>query len=993
MPRIPTRPAFGPSTTRPARGFTMIELLVTLSVLALIALALSAVLMTANRGKTSTVNYIESAQAARSALEMIAIDLRSAGYGADLDATPTPQPPIAYVDSVELILAENLQPTSNPLLGPVAYNPLGSPRPHPLEGSPWTPATKYRTGAELIRYTLDATNDGVVNGGDMTASVTAKRTKNPDDYVLMRQVYGDSTNNVPNFNGPQNDQIALVSKPGGANPPLFTVYLRGFNTPWNWAGGAIPVAELKNIDRVVVNVTATSAKPDTRGQYAQTVFTTEVNTSRNVPNWGVPTYAVTGFVYNDANLNHVMDGELGIPGVTVRLGPSYTAYTNAAGGYVIKAPAGTYTLRHVPLPTHGAFDVPDSVVLTVPPATAHSFADTLRHGGSAYVLVYHDMNGNLIRDAGESGKASVRVRLDPAGTIGYTDAYGYLSLFVQTGGYTLTCTPPDSFMVASPNPIVGNMTDGGFANHEFALMENGKGTIKGKVFRDNNRDGALQAEPGIKSVWVGVTTDGGVTIQGYAYTDDNGDYSIDVPVNDPPRTSPYSIYIIVPSGYFPTSRTAITGVLNNNNFGVVNYQIITLNASRVLSLGSANLMEKDWTGSNTNHQHGDADIVLGADAGGTDNISVWFNQYDSSPLFSPDPTAPPLGTYGYTRNAANSVLSLAVDTLDANVSPFNRPDIATGTQYAAAGNLFVWFNQNSSGNYGILPAAATRAYRTQDNGDVQSVLAYDCAGGNSMDLIAGTKSPTAGTGTIEIWRSDNGVTPDYGRLEVYPPSGSIPGNKLGEVTAMRLADLDNDGLSDLVVGTKTGATTGQVLFFHNEGKSSLFSRFTYRSSHDLDSWAVTSLACLDVNGDGYTDVVAGTRTGPNTGQLLYFRNEYSTPFTFVVDRKVGAPGIVTALIAGDFGGDPSHMDIAMGWRDSDTGYGGGVEVFFCDIGTLPSSGTDPSGGAVFNFVPALTDNNFNYGIYPSTPAPPFLTDLAAGIKASPTTGAIVVFIR
>ena len=83
----------------------------------------------------------------------------------------------------------------------------------------------------------------------------------------------------------------------------------------------------------------------------------------------------------------------------------------------------------------------------------------------------------------------------------------------------------------------------------------------------------------------------------------------------------------------------------------------------------------------------------------------------------------------------------------------------------------------------------------------------------------------------------------------------------------------------------------------------------------------------------------------------------------------------------------------MGWRSSDTGYGGGVQIFYCDIGKLPDIGVDPSAGAVFNFVPALTVSNFNYGVYPSTPTPPFLTDLAAGVKASATTGALVVFIR
>jgi len=101
---------------------------------------------------------------------------------------------------------------------------------------------------------------------------------------------------------------------------------------------------------------------------------------------------------------------------------------------------------------------------------------------------------------------------------------------------------------------------------------------------------------------------------------------------------------------------------------------------------------------------------------------------------------------------------------------------------------------------------------------------------------------------------------------------------------------------------------------------------------------------------------------------------------------------VTSLVAADLGG-LSYPDLAMGWRSSDTGYGGGVQIFYCDLPAMPGTGVDPSDGSVFNFVPALTVNNFNYGTYPSTPTPPFLTDLAAGLKSSPTTGALVVFIR
>ena len=162
----------GPAFGRSPRGFTMVELMVTLTVIAIVALALTAVLMTANRGKTSTMNNIESAQAARSAMDMIADDLRSAGYGADQDATP-PQQPIVYVDSTELILCENLQPYPDgtaPHAPPLAYNPTGSPKPAPLNGTAWQPPMKYRTGAELIRYTLDVNNDGQVNANDLTGN-------------------------------------------------------------------------------------------------------------------------------------------------------------------------------------------------------------------------------------------------------------------------------------------------------------------------------------------------------------------------------------------------------------------------------------------------------------------------------------------------------------------------------------------------------------------------------------------------------------------------------------------------------------------------------------------------------------------------------------------------------------------------------------------------------------------------------------------------------
>ena len=45
----------------------------------------------------------------------------------------------------------------------------------------------------------------------------------------------DSTGWVAGNNGGTIERVALVETPGGANPPMFQVYLRGNPTPWSWA--------------------------------------------------------------------------------------------------------------------------------------------------------------------------------------------------------------------------------------------------------------------------------------------------------------------------------------------------------------------------------------------------------------------------------------------------------------------------------------------------------------------------------------------------------------------------------------------------------------------------------------------------------------------------------------------------------------------------------------------------------------------------------------
>jgi prepilin-type N-terminal cleavage/methylation domain-containing protein len=981
------------------RGFSLIELMIGLVLLTIVAVALTMVLMNSSRSRTTTMNQLESTQAAGAAVDMIARDVRSAGYDVDADATPTPQPPIAYIDSLELIISENLVPypdnaTPQP---PLAYDPVGAPRPRPLDGTVWQPTMKYRSGAELVRYTLDLNNDGAVDPADLATldGADARRTRNPNDYVLAREVFGDSTGNVAGNNGGSTERVAIVSRPGGTVPPIYTVYMRGLSTPWDWSTGPVPAARLGDIERVEVRVSSPSTKPDWRGNYANTELRTSVSTMRNSPEIGPPTHLVDGYIYEDANHNGNKDGgEAGLGGANVRLGRVYSTYSASNGYFNFRVPSGSYTLRHTPPAGYGVWTNPDSFVVNLASTTiTRSFGDTARAGGFVAIHTFNDLNANGVQDTGEPPLGALRVSLTPGTDVAYTDGSGDASMFAAVGGYSVSVRAPDSLVATTPNPVSGSMTNGGSASLSFGFQVSLTGTIRGKVYRDNNRNAVFDGiETGIQNVYVSVTPDGGLTTLGYAYTDASGDYSITVPANDPPRTRPYMVLCVPPSGFFPTSSTALPnqyvtvgGILTGRNFGVATYQIITLNASRVLCLAPADLIEKDWNGSHTEQARADKDLVLGADAGGTDNISVWFNNYASTPLFSSTPS--------YSRNAPNSVMAIAADTLDSS-PPASRPDIVTGTKNATTGNFFVWLNQNSSGNFGYFPTAFSpgMSYMTNDNGDVQAVLTFDCAGGAMPDIIVGTKSPTTGRGTIEVWQNDDADPPTFRQQEVYPSAGNIPGNRMGEVTAMALADIDGDGQKDLVVGTRTGLYTGELLLFQYVSKAD-GNRFINRSGYSISDGEVTSLACADVDRDGQMDIIVGVEESSATGSLRYYHNK-SRLLSFGLDmvREVPTPGIPTSLVAADLGGG-TGSDIAMGWRQTTTSYAGGILIYYTDLLMLPFTGVDPSAGSIANFVPAVCSDNFNFGVEPTMPSPPYLADLATGVKSGPSTGALVVFIR
>lgn len=981
------------ASSRQSRGFTLIELVITLGVLALVTTIVVGFLIHSSAQKALISNEVSSTGMARSALDMMSRDLRCAGFNTDITYA-TPQPPIAYVDSMQVIMCADLQPfpdTSAAARGiPLAYDPNGSPRPKPLVGTSWTPSTRYRTGAELVRWTLDLNNDGIVDATDLADpdAADANHTSNPDDYELCREVYGDSTGGVKGNNGGTRERIALIMKPGGTRPPLFRVYLTGDTQPWNWSNGPIPATRLNEIVRIEMNVVASSANKNFSGRFAETPLTTSVSSIRNAPNYKFQSYTVSGVVYNDANKNRVKDGtETGISGCVVTLGGYMSQNTGTSGSFSFGVPAGTYVLKHTPPANYGVFTTPDSFIVTVGPSVVKNFADTAQAGGWLTLTVWNDQDHDKTIDGAEKGLASVVVTVNGLDDVYVTDDNGLASVFIPVGTFQVHAALPDSFVYSTSDPLSVTMANGQTKTGKTGMYIFDSGVVAGTVFNDTNNNGT--ADTGEKTV-PGATISCTLPDSTYLYTlsDSKGDYALRLPVNDPPHTTPYSVQCSPPTGYASGSKMVKTGIyvklnqiVSNQDFAIGSFARTEYQFNEpIASMTLADFIEDDWVLSSTSFAHQDIDMATGSDDGTQSQLEVWFNRWDKAPPYQGAPDS--------KRASTQSVMALAADTLNAGSGGISRPDLICGPTYSSGVNWSLQFMQDGTGNEGFLPPATSKSYCTADLGDVVSIVTVPSStAGGTPEILVGTRT-TGTSGTIESWTSASHSNPSFTRQQTIPATGGVPGGTLGKVVGMVIGDwITGLAGNELLVGMQTGYYSGQIMIFKK-----VAGVWTYAWSQTLLSDAVTSICGADVDGDGRMDIVVGTQTGSTTGRLHWYKNKGGGSPSFDPAVIKNGPGIITAVDGGDFSGD-GHDDVVIGWRDSDTSFGGGLQVWYTDTKTLPASGNDPSSGAIKNWVSTLLLAHLNWGVYPQDPSATKLLDIVAITRKNTNTSGINTLVR
>ncbi|HBE73337.1 MAG TPA: hypothetical protein DDW31_04505 [candidate division Zixibacteria bacterium] len=969
------------------KGFTLIEMMVAVMILGIVMAAVVTVFIQSDKSKRQTEQLAEAQNHARAAMSIVERELKSAGYGIPMNHG---QPVIAFAVPFECVFNANIVPF------PSDTPPHGQPRAYDPSAAPacpnYNPGTYFNTGVETYRYFISRTDS------------LALRTRNPDDAVLIRQVYGRMNDGSNQANPALNQHIAIVRPPADTTDvtivPMFQYWYRQTPTDtvlrlWGDADNdrvltgnerrfGNPPASVRNaIEEVTLTITAETRNPY-KNRYQQVSIATRMNLF-NVPMAAVK-YFINGRYIIDGTSTGIQDGE-----VTLSTGAIQNTMTD--GSYQFSVDPGSYVVRPQKL-IEGASDYhlllnPQDTLVTVVNADINNLDFRYRQIGSGDMgqiigTVYNDSNMNMANDPGERGISGVTVVVN--GRSIYSDTT-YITMETKTdinGGYSFTLpagiynvSETDSFgyFSSTPNTVADTLATGASDTVNFGDYKGAAGFIKVKVWHDADKDSSESpGELGLSNVLCVVTKGGANDIEvAKGRTNSLGEILFCVPAD-----TTYSVYEVDPDsmtstcalrlGYRNDPADSMASPFVNRVENVIvpkdsTYRVkygdavgfITIalgQTERVLSLATPNLREyRNPPGDKDNptSTYNEPDIVLGTVKASTSNLLVWYNLYlDPTTAFGSLFTSNPHFSY----DLGFDIPALASANFDIGAaSPSVTDDIVAGLKANSSGaNIVVGLTHNGGGS-GV--------NKDKDKGLVQMLAA----------------------------------APTTQRYSTITPATNT------DVYSLAAAILTPSNQFDFAVGTKTAENEGHVEVWRNNGTGSLFTRDTVlTSAGGVQIGEVRSLYAADVvdslglsGQDGLMDLIVGTKTNnyPNyRGQLIIFRRAGRLK-RFAHHATISYnDGYVNAIKAYDSGLPRGTIldDIAVGLRvpgTSENDFQGRVDLWHNNnngnfgIGGMPNDQVEPGGEVMSLAAGLLNIDNYN--------------DLVVGVKYAEKSGGTLMY--
>lgn len=330
---------------------------------------------------------------------------------------------------------------------------------------------------------------------------------------------------------------------------------------------------------------------------------------------------------------------------------------------------------------------------------------------------------------------------------------------------------------------------------------------------------------------------------------------------------------------------------------------------------------------------------------------------------------------GYVGFSGRDIYAVATGNVNASLPQF--PDAVMAVSLLGSetqGGFEVWMNKQMTDVNADGRLDDREDFYSNLSGKGQAIALADFDLDGDLDVVLGTRTGTS-TGAIEIWSNDG--------LGIFTFGNAFSAS--GEVNALAVADFDGDGYPDIAAGTRTlSKSDGSIEVWSNYGPDFNFIQVGTWTA----SGKVNAMAAGTMNDDDDVDLVLGVRTGNGKGRVELWLND-GWGYMAWADEAI-ADGEVLSLALGQIDYGNSSLDIVAG-TDKRV-----VHSWFCDpLAALPSdiipssaSWSDANaGGKVATVAIAKVETSRD------TPEYDPLNDIVVGTAITNTTGAIVIYLN